>query len=121
MLWIGKARYDMARAISSRPTTLLPAPRPVQLVDVTSARVQAELGGGGRHDESLQIPSLAYGMSSETPSMATDFTPGSGLEARLQIAEQEEIKKPERAVVKIVEVGHRRQDSVMGGSSQNWV
>lgn len=115
MLWIGKARYDMARATVSRPVTLLPARRAVQLVDLTSARVQAGPG------ESLQIPSLAYGMSSETPSMATDFTLGSGIEARLQIAEQEVIKSSGRAVVKIVEVGHRRQDSVISGSGQNWV
>jgi hypothetical protein len=115
MLWIGKARYDMARATVSRPVTLLPARRAVQLVDLTSARVQAGPG------ESLQIPSLAYGMSSETPSMATDFTPGSRIEERLQIAEQEVIKSPGRAVVNIVEVGHRRQDSVMSGSGQNWV
>jgi hypothetical protein len=115
MLWIGKARYDMARATGTWPATLLPAPKTVQLVDVTSARAQAGLG------ESLKIPSLAYGMSSETPSMATDVTPESGIEARLHFAEQEAIKSPQRAMVKIVEMGKMGHESVLSGSGQNWV
>jgi Glycosyl transferases group 1 len=121
MLWVGKARNDMARAMSSRPTTLLPAPRPVQLVDVTSARVpeQAESGmsGIGIHEESMQIPSLTYRMST-SPSMATDLSPPP---ARFQIAQQREIKIPQQGGVKIVNVGHSRVDSVISGSGQNWV
>jgi hypothetical protein len=118
MLWVGKARYEMAHTTSSRPTTLIPAPNPVQLVDVTSARVQS---GSGivQNEDSLQIPSLGYGMSSGPPSESTGFTLAPGLPLRFQISESEGIKSPQKAVVKIVEVGHRRVDSVMSG--QNWV
>jgi hypothetical protein len=109
MLWVGKARHDMARSTSSRPTTLLPAPRPVQLANVTSARVQS----GSEitpHDDSL--PSLAYGTSISRPSMATDFTPIPP--ARFQTAEQEWLKRPQR--VKIVNIpGWSSPDNSMTG------
>jgi hypothetical protein len=117
MLWVGKARHDMAHATSSRPTTLLPPPKAVQLYDVTSARVQSG-SGFVRNDDSLQLPSLAYGMSSGPPSESTDFT--SLPSARMQIAEQVGVKSPQRAAVKIVELGHRRVDSIVSGPG-NWV
>jgi hypothetical protein len=117
MLWVGKARQDMSRLTSSQPTTLITAPRPVQLANITSQRVQS----GSEvilHDESL--PSLAFGTSSSRPSMATDFTPGPP--ARFQIAEQEWIKSPQRAVVKIVNIGRRMTDnSITGGSSHDGI
>jgi glycosyltransferase involved in cell wall biosynthesis len=42
MLWIGKARQDMARSTSSRLTTPVPAPRPVELATIANPPVQSE-------------------------------------------------------------------------------
>jgi hypothetical protein len=109
MLWVGKARQDMARWTSSRPTTLIPAPRPVQLANITSQPVQPAPEVVSQVEDSL--PSLAYGTSIR-PSLATDFTFGQSV--TFQIAEQEWIKTPQRAVVKVVEVGSRRES---GGST----
>jgi len=118
MLWVGKARHDMARSTSSRPTTLI-VPRPVQLASVTSQRVQSG-SGVVAHDESL--PSLAYGTSSMSirPSLATDFTPGP---VRFQIAEEEWVKRPQRAMVKIINVTGRSSpdESMMVRSNDNGI
>jgi len=113
MLWVGKARHDMARATSSRPTTLLPAPRPVKLANVTSQPAQSGVSSGViATDDSL--PSLAYGTSISRPSMSTDYTGVTGLPAR--IVEQEWIKRPQRAMVKIIDVpGRSSPDNMMGG------
>ena len=113
MLWVGKARHDMARATSSRPTTLLPAPRPVKLANVTSQPAQSGVSSGViATDDSL--PSLAYGTSISRPSMSTDYTGVTGLPARL--VEQEWIKRPQRAMVKIIDVpGRSSPDNMMGG------
>jgi hypothetical protein len=107
MLWVGKARYDMARSTSSRPTTLLPAPRPVQLANVTSQRVQSGSAVATTNDDSL--PSLAFGTSISRPSMSTDFT----VPTRLHVAEQEWVKRPQRAMVKIVNVPGRSSPDIV--------
>jgi hypothetical protein len=117
MLWVGKARHDMARATSSRPTTLLPAPRPVRLANVTSQPAQSGVSSGVIATDN-SLPSLAYGTSISRPSMSTDYTGVTGLPAR--IVEQEWIKRPQRAMVKIIDVpGRSSPDSLTGGLNDN--
>jgi len=117
MLWVGKARHDMARSTSSRPTTLIPAPRPVQLANATSQQIQTS-SGVMPHEDSL--PSLAFGSSSIRPSLLTDFTLGP---VRFQIAEEEWVKRPQRAMVKMVNVMGRSSpdESVMVGLGDDGV
>jgi hypothetical protein len=106
----------MARLTSSQLTTPIPALRPAQLANITSPPIQSR-SGVMPHDGSL--PSLLFGTSSSRPSIATDFTRGPPV--RLQIAEQERVKSPQMAVLKINNLGPKLDDSMMGGSSHDGI
>jgi hypothetical protein len=122
MLWIGKARNDMAHPTSSRLAAFVPAPRPVRLSEMTSAPLpavantprQSVLQRGSVQDSSM-LPSLAFGNSSTMPSISTDMVPS--MVGGLAIAEEEWVKRPQQVAVKVVDMGLRREGRGVSGVS----
>lgn len=106
MLWVGKARKDMARHTSSRPTTLLPVPRAVHLTEITAAPVVEAPTLPGQDS----LPSLAFGNSSVMPSSIRTSLVASSV-GRVTMAEQEWVKRPQPVMVKVVNMGLRRESS----------
>jgi hypothetical protein len=114
MLWVGKARNDMARHNCSRPTTLLPIPRPVHLTEVTTAPVQEAPTLPGEDS----LPSLAFGNSSMMPSSIRTSLIASTV-GRVTVAEQEWVKRPQPVMVKVVNMGLRRDSRTVSAMSNN--
>jgi hypothetical protein len=107
MLWVGKARKDMSRHNSSRPTTIIPIPRPVHLTEMTTAPIETPTLPG---EDSL--PSLAFGNSSMMPSSIRTSLVASTV-GRVTMAEQEWVKRPQPVMVKVVNMGLRRASPTM--------
>jgi hypothetical protein len=114
MLWVGKARNDMARHNSSRPTTLLPIPRAVHLTEMTAAPVQEAPTLPGEDS----LPSLAFGNSSVMPSSIRTSLIASTV-GRVTTAEQEWVKRPQPVMVKVVNMGLRRDSRTVSALSNN--
>jgi len=114
MLWIGKARKDMSRTTSSRPSTFIPAPPPVYLSNITTAPIthtrNQSLPASPQEDS---LPSLAFGNSSTMPSVRTDLVPsmagrilpdpeyirpGKGQKVEVKVVEYEPIKRERRTI-----------------------
>jgi hypothetical protein len=111
MLWIGKARKDMSRHDNSRPTTIIPIPRPVLLTEMTTAPIETPTLPG---EDSL--PSLAFGNSSRMPSSIRTSLVASTV-GRITTAEQEWVKRPQPVMVKVVNMGLRRDSRTVSGIS----
>ena len=114
MLWVGKARNDMARHNSSRPTTMLPTPRPVHLTEMTAAPVQEASTLPGEDS----LPSLAFGDSSMMPSSIRTSLVTSTV-GRVTVAEQEWVKRPQPVMVKMVNMGLRRESRTVSAANTN--
>lgn len=113
MLWVGKARKDMSRHNSSRPTTIIPIPRPVYLTEMTEAPVESPTLPGELEDS---LPSLAFGNSSMMPSSIRTSLIASTV-GRITTAEHEWVKRPQPVMVKVVNMGLRRDSRTVSGIS----
>lgn len=116
MLWVGKARKDMLRHTGSRPTTIIPIPRPVYLTEVTAAPIEASTLPGETLAAEDSLPSLAFGNSSRMPSSIRTSLIASTV-GRVTMAEQEWVKRPQPVMVKVVNMGLRRDSRIVSGLS----
>jgi hypothetical protein len=117
MLWVGKARKDMAYpGTSPRPSpSMMPIAKPAgvsnapSLIMPPALHIKRDSGGSS-------VPSLAFGNTSTMPSLMTDIlTSRASTIANLAVGERILMEKPQSAsVVGVVEKGLRRESRSVG-------
>jgi len=111
MLWIGKARKDMAYpGTSPRPSpSMTPVATPAGVSNAPSLIMPPALHAK-RDSEGSSVPSLAFGNTSTMPSLMTDVVPSrASTIMNLAVGERIWIEKPQTASVGVVEKGLRRE------------
>lgn len=113
MLWIGKARKDMACPGTSprASTSPMPIAKPVR-VSNTPSQVVLPTIRVNRESANDSLPSLAFGNTSAMPSIMTDIVPSTM--ADVATGERIWMDKPQPVVVSIADKGLRRETRTVG-------